>query len=142
MINKWDEFICYTGTVDYISSGKKDLAWLHRINPDMLLSGEGFVRVMTIVARGYLWDGEAKDIARARRALCAWCSIPDRSIVEKKDWERKTSFPELHREFPNLVDEEGKGWLIHHVGGDLPLRDRAAGSCSEVDSEEGAAFKG
>lgn len=117
MIDEQEEFACYTEPVVYAASGKKDLAWLRRINPDMLLSGEGFVRVLTIVARGYMWGGEAKDVARARRALCAWCSIPERCTAEKKDWENRTCFPELHQEFPNLVDAGGKGWLIRHVEG-------------------------
>ena len=118
MINEREEFVCYTGEVDYTAAGKKDLAWLHRINPDMLLSGEGFVRIFSTLARGYMWDGETKDVARARRALCAWCSIPDAEASRKReDWENRTGFPELHTEFPNLVDAEGSGWLIRHVNG-------------------------
>lgn len=116
MINEREEFICYTGAVDYTASGKKNLAWLHRINPDMLLSGEGFARILTIVARGYLWESGEPDAVRARRALCAWCSIPEKENASpKEDWENRCAFPELHTEFPELVDENGNGWLIRHV---------------------------
>ena len=116
MINEREEFQCYTSEVDYIATGKKDLAWLHRINPDMLLSGEGFVRILTIVARGYLRENSEPDAVRAHRALCAWCSIPEKEKASpKEDWENSCAFPELHAEFPELVDDRGNGWLIRHV---------------------------
>ena len=82
----------------------------------MLLSGEGFVRILTIVARGYLWKSGEPNAARARRALCAWCSIPEKEKASpKEDWENSCAFPELHTEFSELVDEYGNGWLIRHV---------------------------
>ena len=44
-----------------------------RFTFDMLLDFEGLSRVLTIVARGYMWQGEEPDIERAARALRA-CS--------------------------------------------------------------------
>ncbi len=116
MINEIEEFLCYTTPVVYTATGKKDVAWMRRMNTDMLETGEGFQRILTIVARGYLWkDGEA-ELDYARRALCAWCSIPDMEKAgPKAGWENKTGYAELHGEFPELVDEEGWGWLIRHA---------------------------
>ena len=86
------------------------------MNTDMLETGEGFQRIMTIVARGYLWKGRDADLDHARRALCAWCNIPDTEKAgPKAGWENKTGYAELHGEFPELVGEEGWGWLIRHV---------------------------
>ena len=113
MINEIEEFSCYTTPVVYKAAGKKDVAWMRRMNTDMLETGEGF---LTIVARGYLWKGRDADLDYARRALCAWCSIPDTEKAgPKAGWENKTGYAELHGEFPELVDEEGWGWLIRHV---------------------------
>lgn len=118
MLDEREEFECYTAAVEYTAAGKKDILWIRRINPDMLLSGEGFVRVLTIVARGYMWEKETPDIDRARRALCAWCSIPDvKETGPREDWENKTDHRELCGEFPELVDAEGNGWLIRHLHG-------------------------
>lgn len=116
MINEIEEFSCYTDPVVYEAAGKKDVAWMRRMNTDMLETGEGFQRILTIVARGHLWkDGEA-DLGRARRALCAWCSIPEKENAgPKAGWENKTEYAELHGEFPELVDENGWGWMIRHV---------------------------
>ncbi len=53
-----------------------------------------------------------------RRALCAWCSIPDKkNATPRAEWQFKTDFRELHGEFPELVDENGCGWYIHHLRG-------------------------
>ena len=82
----------------------------------MLLSGEGFTRVLTIVALGYLWESSEPDVIHAHRALCAWCSIPEKEKASpKEDLENSCAFPELHMEFPELVDKRGNGWLIRHV---------------------------
>lgn len=77
MINEVKEFQCYTGMVEYTAAGKKGVAWMRRFTFDMLEHFEGFGRVLTIIARGYMFDSGTPDIDRARRALLAWCSIPD-----------------------------------------------------------------
>ena len=118
MINEVEEFSCYTTPVVYEAVGKKDVAWMRRMTTDMIETGEGFQRILTIVARGYLWTDGAVDLERARRALCAWCSIPDTEKAgPKAGWENRTGYAELHDEFPELVDEDGWGWLIRHVHG-------------------------
>ena len=59
-------------------------------------------------------NGES--IEYARRALCAWCSIPNnKNATPKKEWQYKTDFRDLHNEFPELVDENGCGWFYCHV---------------------------
>jgi hypothetical protein len=87
-----------------------------RFTYQILKEFHGLGRILTILARGYLWkDGEA-DIPRARRALLAWCSLPEtKKASPKEDWQYNTSFGELHEEFPELVDKSGKGWLYRHV---------------------------
>lgn len=118
MINEVEEFSCYTGKVTYETAGKKDVAWMRRMNTDMLETGEGFQRILTIVARGYLWRDGHPDLDRGRRALSAWCSIPDKEKPSpKEDWENRTGYGELCEEFPELVDREGRGWLIRHAHG-------------------------
>ena len=117
MINEKEEFACYTGQVCYTARNKNDRNWLGRFTFDMLKEFEGMARVLTILARGYLWERGEPDPDYARRALCAWCSTPERKNAGSvnKSWREKCSFPEYHEEFPQLVDEKGAGWLYRHV---------------------------
>ena len=124
MINEWDEFLQYTGPVTYAASGKRGAGFLGRFTWDTLLDFEGLARIFTILARGYLFhhpDGSPADEPRsrieyARRALCAWCSVPDeQGAARKKDWQFETDFRNLHDKFPALVDEDGGGWFWRHV---------------------------
>ena len=116
MINEVEEFQCYTGTVEYAAAGKKDVAWMRRFTFDMLEHFEGFGRVYTIIARGYMFDSDTPDIDRARRALLAWCSIPDsKKASPREGWQFRCCFSEYNMEFPELVDPEGGGWLYRHV---------------------------
>ena len=112
MIDERKEFQCYTEFPVYRAANKKDKAFLSRISMPMLLKMTGFSRVLTIVARGYLYKKEIPDVEYARRALCAWCSIP---AEKEEEWQFDTCFSELHEEFPELVDEQGNGWLVRHV---------------------------
>ena len=125
MINEWEEFCAYTGTVSYTASKKSDTTWLGRFTFATILEFEGMARILTILARGYLFHskdgaviwGDLHDrIDYARRALCAWCSVPeDGKRVPDKEWQFRTDFSELHTEFPELVDEDGTGWFLRHV---------------------------
>lgn len=133
MLNEWQEFQTYTGKVNYTAEDTRDVAYMRRFTFEMLLDFEGLVRVLTIIARGYLFHDREGEIlsgnprARvdyARRALCAWCSVPDRKKASAGDTditteEKKyaTEFAELHEEFPELVDKRGNGWLCRHVKG-------------------------
>lgn len=115
MINEIEEFKAYTEPVNYTSLGKRDTTYLGRFIFDTFLSFEGLTRVLTIIARGYMFkNGES--IETARRALCAWCSIPNiKRATPKKEWQYETEFKNLHNEFPELVDENGFGWFYSHV---------------------------
>ena len=125
MINEWEEFCAYTGTVSYTASKKSDTTWLGRFTFATILEFEGMARILTILARGYLFHskdgavilGDPHDrIDYARSALCAWCSVPeDRKRVQGKEWQFQTDFSELHTEFPELVDADGVGWFLRHV---------------------------
>ena len=52
MLNEWQEFLDYTGSVTYAASGKNDTTYLGRFTFDILLDFEGLARVPTILARG------------------------------------------------------------------------------------------
>ena len=86
MLNEWTEFLQYTSPVTYTATGKRDNSYLGRFTYTTLTEFEGMARILTILARGYLFhdeDGNVLDvnpkckIDLARRALLAWCSIPD-----------------------------------------------------------------
>ncbi len=125
--NEWEEFLAYTKEPTYAVKSKKDNGFLGRFTMDMIMENYGFARILTILARGYLFhnpDGTRKDgnpydrTDYVRRALCAWCSIPNKkNVTPKAEWQFKTDFRELHGEFPELVDENGYGWYIRHLHG-------------------------
>jgi hypothetical protein len=63
-----------------------------------------------------MFKSDTPDIDCARRALCAWCSIPDKkTAAPKEEWQFSSDFSDLHREFPELVDAKGQGWFYSHV---------------------------
>ena len=126
MTNEWNEFKAYIGQPTYAVSNGKDTTFLVRFTTEMIKDFKGFARIFTILARGYIFhnaDGSLKDgdprerIEYARRALCAWCSIPDKkkNATPIAEWQFKVSFPEYHEEFPELVNEDGAGWYYCHV---------------------------
>ncbi len=118
MINEREEFLAYTQQPVYSATNKRDTSYMGRFTFDMLLDFEGLSRVLTIIARGYMWQGDEPDIEQAARALRAWCSVPDsKKAVPKEDWQYQTHFADLHGEFPELVDEHGAGWFCRHVHG-------------------------
>ena len=112
MLNEIDEFKSYTQFPKYSANGKRDMSFLGRFTFDMLIKQIGLHRVLTIIARGYMFESETPDIDRAKGALQAWCSLP---TEKKDDWKANTNFSEVHTEFPDLVDEEGRGWFYRHV---------------------------
>lgn len=116
MLNELEEFRAYTQFPVYAAKGKRDTAYLGRFTYEILTEFHGLGRILTILARGYLWQEGEADISRARRALLAWCSLPEtKKASPKEDWQYKTSFGDFHGEFPELVDKSGKGWLYRHV---------------------------
>ena len=126
MTNEWNEYKAYIGQPTYAVSNGKDTTFLGRFTTDMIKDFKGFARIFTILARGYLFhnaDGSLKDgdprerIEYARRALCAWCSMPDKkkNATPNAEWQFKTCFAEYHEEFPELVTSDGAGWYYRHV---------------------------
>ena len=120
MTNEWAEFRAYTESPVYAAIRKSDTIYLGRFTFDMIAEFSGFGRILTIIARGYMFhnqdsavlDGNPYDrIDHARKALCAWCSVPDK----KKSSEPPVDFRELSADFPKLVDENGRGWFYRHV---------------------------
>ena len=127
MLNEWTEFLQYASPMTYTAAGKRDNSYLGRFTYTTLTDFEGMARILTIIARGYLFhdaegnplDGNPKSrVDLARRALLAWCSIPDsKNATPKEEWQYRTDFREYSGEFPNLVDENGGGWFYRHVHG-------------------------
>ena len=125
--NEWAEYLAYTKEPTYAVRNKKDNGFLGRFTMDMLMENYGFARILTVLARGYLFhnpDGTPKGgdpyehTDDARRFLCAWCSIPDKkNATPRAEWQFKTDFRELHDAFPELVDKNGCGWYIRHLRG-------------------------
>jgi hypothetical protein len=117
MLNEIEEFKVYTGMVSYTAERKYDSTYLGRFTFETLLKFEGLSRVLTIIARGYMFqDSTEPRIDYAKQALCAWCSVPDvKKARQKEDWQYKTDFRDLHDDFPKLVDENGCGWFYRHI---------------------------
>ena len=124
MLNELEEFRAYTTFPEYKADRKNDTTYMGRFTFPMLMDFWGFQRVLTILARGFLFESGSDGYDRidyARRALLAWCSVSTgRKRAQKKtpdqdDPGNQTNYAIYHEEFPNLVDEDGDGWLIRHV---------------------------
>ncbi len=59
MIDEREEYLAYTGQRVYSAQNKRNTAYMGRFTFDMLLDFEGLSRVLTIMARGYMWRGAA-----------------------------------------------------------------------------------
>ena len=117
LLNEWEEFSAYTMFPEY----KKD-TYLGRFTLPMLLEIMGFQRILTILARGYLFRDGSDGYDRidvARRALLAWCSLSGERTKRAPDQENdprlRVNYGEYTEEFPELVMPDGDGWLIRHV---------------------------
>ncbi|MBQ9879128.1 MAG: hypothetical protein IJM45_01705, partial [Clostridia bacterium] len=114
-----DQFVEIFDSLFTVFDELLELPVFHLIK-DMIREFIGFTRIFTILARGYLFqdsDGNLLSvnpydrIAYARRALLAWSSVPDRS----KNPKVQVDFSEYSAEFPDLVDENGRGWYYRHI---------------------------
>ena len=123
MTNEWLEFKAYTDTPVFLSENKQSTAFIGRFTVRMIKQNKGFSRIFTVLARGYLFhnaDGTLRTddpyarTEESRRFLCAWCSLPYET-VSNKALAFHTSFPELHSEFPDIVDENGAGWYYRYL---------------------------
>ena len=125
MTNEWNEFLAYTIQQNYTATGKRDTTYLGRFTFVTLTAFEGLGRILTIIARGYLFHDKNGNLLAgnpydrthyARNALCAWCSIPDRTQkIPNKNPGPAVDFKNLSFDFPELVSKKGEGWLYRHV---------------------------
>ncbi len=83
--NEWAEFLSYTKEPTYAVRNKKDNGFLGRFTMDMLMENYGCARIVTVRGSVHLFHNQDGTPQRgdpyertndARRALCAWCSIP------------------------------------------------------------------
>ena len=123
MTNEWLEFKAYTDTPVFLSESKQSTAFIGRFTVRMIKQNKGFNRIFTILARGYLFhnadgtlhtDDPYTRTEEVRHFLCTWCSLPYET-VSNKALAFHTSFPELHSEFPDIVDENGAGWYYRYL---------------------------
>ena len=123
MTNEWLEFKAYTDTPVFLAENKQSTAFIGRFTVRMIKQNKGFNRIFTILARGCLFhnadgtlrtDDPYERIEKTRKFLCAWCSLPYET-VSNKALAFHTSFPELHSEFPDIVDENGAGWSYRYL---------------------------
>ena len=123
MTNEWLEFKAYTDTPVFFADSKQSTAFMGRFSTTIIKKNKGFNRIFTVLARGYLFhnadgtlrtDDPYERIENARQFLCAWCSLPYESVTNKA-LKFHTSFPELHNEFPDIVDENGAGWYYRYL---------------------------
>ena len=123
MTNEWLEFKAYTDAPVFLAENKQSTAFIGRFTARMIKQNKGFSRIFTVLARGYLFhnaDGTLRTddpyarTEEVRRFLCAWCSLPYESITNKA-LKFHTSFPELHSEVPDIVDENGAGWYYRYL---------------------------
>ena len=123
MTNEWLEFKAYTDTPVFLAENKQSTAFIGRFTVRMIKQNKGFSRIFTILARGFLFhntdgtlraDDPYERTEEARHFLCAWCSLPYEAVTNKA-LKFHTSFPELHSEFPNIVDENGAGWYYRYL---------------------------
>ena len=71
---------------------------------------EGLARVLTILARGYLWERGEPDPDYARRALCAWCSTPERKNAGDTDQRHRPTSASLACYWEERKSEYPKGY--------------------------------
>ena len=140
MTNEWLEFQAYTRKPTYSAASKHDLSYLGRFTFKTITDFEGFGRILTVIARGYLFhnqDGSLcsetpyERVEYARNALCAWCSIPDKN--EDKPF---TNFGALSSDFPELVNAKGEGWYYRHVQNIVELANYVANAAKEIVESE------
>lgn len=123
MTNEWLEFKAYTDTPVFKAENKQSSAFMGRFTTTMVKRNKGFNRIFTILSRGLLFhsadgtlrtDDAYERTDEARRYLCAWCSLPYEAVTNK-NLPFHTSFPELHNEYPDIVDENGAGWYYRYL---------------------------
>ena len=56
MLNEMEEFKAYTQFPKYSANGKRDMSFLGRFTFDMLIKQIGMHRVLTTIARGYMFE--------------------------------------------------------------------------------------
>ena len=109
MINEIAEFKAYTEAPIYKRDNKNDNCFLGRFTREGIQDFEGFPRVLTIIARGYMFKYGSADIEYARRAISAWCSIPDKDITkEKEDGDSKLISERIITNFLSLYQKTVK----------------------------------
>ena len=87
MLNEWAEFLQYTNPVYYTATGKRDNSYLGRFPYTTLTEFEGMARILTILARGYLFhdsDGNVLDGKPKEALVVAFGAMFDSFIQKMK----------------------------------------------------------
>ncbi len=123
MLNERKEFQDYTGAVNYTARNKQDTTYLGRFTFDTILDFEGLNRVLTILARGFLFHNEDGSSAEAPGNVLTMLSgayapgavCRTAKATPREAWQFGSDFGKLHGEFPSLVEKNGSGWFHRHV---------------------------
>ena len=123
MLNEWQEFLAYTGPVTYKADGKKDTSWLGRFTFEALRDFGGLSRILTILARGFLFhgpngavlDGEPRgrmDFARDNPKVVRKAYFETAGELDKKfdaEWRKRV------RQFqmPLFSSNADAAWITH-----------------------------
>lgn len=119
MTNEWKEFQAYISAPEYRAKAKRDLSYLGRFSFKTITDFEGLGRILTIIARGYLFHDKEGSVLKgdpygrtehAKKALCAWCSMPGKNTTMPH-----VNFSELSDSFSELVNAKGEGWFYRHI---------------------------
>lgn len=114
MLNEIEEFVAYTGKIKYKADNKYDSSYLGRFTYEMLMDFSGLYRVFVIIARGYLFRDDTVDIDRARKALCAWCSIPkEKTPIRRRMGKVKQITDRCIQNSPNWLTKAEKAGFMH-----------------------------
>ncbi|MBM6723978.1 MULTISPECIES: hypothetical protein [Eubacteriales] len=109
------------------AQNKQDTTYLGRFTFDTILDFEGPNRVLTILARGFLFhngdsspaEAPRERIDYAKRGLCAWCSVPDsENATPREVWQFGNDFGGLYLEFPGLAETFHTFLLIMVMAGE------------------------
>lgn len=120
MINEWEEFCAYTGTVSYTASRKSDTTYLGRFTFVTILEFEGMARILTILARGYLFHDKSGAVAlgdpRDRIAYARRRSAPGAALRSRTKQHPRTN-GSSGRTFRNCARSSRSWWVADGPAG-------------------------
>ena len=135
MLNERKEFQDYTGAVNYTARNKQDTTYLGRFTFDTILDFEGLNRVLTILARGFLFHNEDGSSAEAPRERIGYAKRVCRTAKKPRPGRRGSSAVILENSmgsFPALWRKTAADGFIGMCIGWRPLCGKTRRGCPAV----------